>query len=154
MSFDERISVGRESEVRFRRYAESMGFSVIETSQHRDNPKNDNTRHFPDFFVLELSAFVQVKNGKNSAEYKNVIIEKVSYDAALYLSRWARVVLMWEFPNGDWMGATIHRINPCGEISDDARKNGSGTPAIKVDKSILVKFDRNSVRHGFFPSSL
>ena len=91
--------------------------------------------------AIEKSMFIQVKDARHSEKWPDVIVEKKSFDACAYLSKYTpNVAIVWEFPSGDWIGEKFMNIFPLGEISDDARKHGSGTPAYKISKSSLVKF--------------
>lgn len=138
MVFEERIQKGEESEVKFRKYMENKGFTVCFVSQHRDNPSSKLSRHFPDFFVIEIASFVQVKNGSASEKYKNVIAQRDSLKACQELKEHGnKVLVVWEMPDGNFMGNNIENLDLIGEISKEARLNGSGTPAVKVAKSSL-----------------
>lgn len=137
-NFDDRITTGRAVENRFQRYIEKQGFTVIATSQHRDNPSSKLARHFPDFFIFEWCTFVQVKSALNSEKWDNVIAERDSFETCKYLyDCGASVKLVWEFPDGTWRGQDIEKIIPVDTISNEARQNGSGTPAVKIPKSQL-----------------
>lgn len=119
-----------------------MGLTAIETSQHRDNPQSDLARHFPDFFVIEWNVFVQVKSALDSEDWPDVLAEKKSYEVCKMLYEFGlSVKMVWEFPDHTWRGQFIENINPKTQlISDEARKHGSGTPALKIPKSQLEIF--------------
>ena len=140
-TFAKRIEIGRECEARFRSYCESIDLTIIETTQHLADQVKEHARHFPDFYIIERSMFIQVKDASHSEKWPDVIVEKKSFDACAYLAKYTpNVAIVWEFPSGDWMGEKFTAISPSGEISDDARTHGSGTPAYKIRKSSLAKF--------------
>lgn len=137
-TFVERLSVGISSEKAFEKFASNNQLTVVFVSTHRDTPRSKIVRHFPDYFVVEWAAFVQVKNGKNSGNYSDVIAEKSSIDACKYLHKnGSKVMIVWEMPDGCFMGNWIEKLDTSNEISGLARKNGSGTPAYKISKSSL-----------------
>lgn len=141
-NFTKRITTGRATEIRFRNYAESIGCTVIETSQHRDNPKTKAARHFPDFFIMEWATFIQVKSALNSAPYDHVIAEQDSFDVSKILySVGEAVIIVWEFPDGTWHGQKVEKLSPVSGISDISRTHGSGTPAVKISKIQLKNFE-------------
>lgn len=138
-TFRQRIKRGRESESAFEKFCKMMKLNVVFVSTHRDNPRKSVTRHFPDYYVVEWASFVQVKDGKNSTPYPNVIAEKKSIDACMELYKHgANVLVVWRMPDGKFLGNLINDLDIVGEISDDARMNGSGTLAYKISKSNLI----------------
>ena len=140
-TFAERLTKGRESEGHFRDLVIARGLTVCYISQHRDNPVNKLARHFPDFFIVEKAVFVQVKDGRRSADFPSVIIEDESYRACLALAEYGNnVLVVWEMPDGSFCGNRVENLISAGAISDEARRNGSGTPAIKILKSCLVRW--------------
>ena len=75
-TFAQRIEIGRECEARFRAYCESIGLTVIETTQHLADQVKEHARHFPDFYIIEKSMFIQVKDARHSEKWPDVIVEK------------------------------------------------------------------------------
>lgn len=140
-NFDNRIGIGRDTENKFRTFAEGLGFTVIETSQHLANQKEAYARHFPDFYLVEWRLFIQVKNGENSSKWENVLIEKASYNACMFLSKYARVACIWLFPDKSWQGHYIEKLQVIqDDISSEAKAHGSGTSAYKISKKNFTEF--------------
>lgn len=138
MVWEDRKNLGEQSEQNFRKYMEEKGFTVCFVSQHRDEPNSKLSRHFPDFFVIELASFVQVKNGTRSKEYPAVLAQKDSLDACKKLKEHGnKVMVVWEMPDGKFMGNDVENLSLSGEISEVARRNGSGTIAVKISKLSL-----------------
>jgi hypothetical protein len=134
------LSIGRKSEEAFERAAKKNGLTVIFVSTHRDAPKIKTVRHFPDYFVVEWACFVQVKNGKNSGNYPNVIAEQDSIDTCKKLFEHGNeVMVVWDMPDGSFYGNRINELNINSQISDAARQHGSGTPAYKISKTSIKK---------------
>jgi len=145
----ERIGRGKETEERFVTHLqETYGLHVMQTSQHLYKPTDKMTRHSPDMFVMERAVFVQVKEGRESGQYSNVIAETDSIDACKKLfDMGSRVWAVWEYPDGSWHGNDIQHIRIVGTISDQARKNGSGTPAYKISKASLKTLESLIAEH-------
>ena len=113
---------------------------VVYTGQHLHNPKSQLARHFPDIFIVEKRAFVQVKDGSRSGKWPHVIGEVASIDACRELYGMDNNVwVVWKYPDDSFHGNKIQLLVIDGYISDLARQRGAGTPAYKIRKSSLCK---------------
>ncbi len=135
---------GDGTEERFVRCLEQThGLHVGRTSQHHYESGSQLTRHFPDMFIMEKGVLVQVKSGRNSGKWLDVLGQKASIDACLELHDMGREVwAIWEYPDGSFYGNKVQDLKwPRGKISEEAKQHGSKTPAYKVAKSSLMSLD-------------
>lgn len=138
--FGQRLAIGKESESAFEKFCHSKNLNVVFVSTHRDKPKASVVRHFPDYFVVDWAAFVQIKNGKESGKWSTVIAQKESIDTCNKIHGFgSKVIVAWEMPDGSFHGNYIEKLDIVAKISEDARKNGSGTAAYRINKTSLKK---------------
>ena len=104
---------------------------------------NLHTRHYPDIGIQEIPGVLfQAVDGRRSGPHACVIKEQASIDGARAARNdgW-RVCVIWEMPDGNFMGNLVERLDIVGPISDAARRKGSGTPAWRITKRSLVQFE-------------
>lgn len=133
ISWPSRIQRGIESEQRFAKWLADRGFQVCHL---------EHEGHNPDLYTPEMDTYWQVKDGLRSGGQSMVIAEAASIDRAFEMEREGRhIAIVWEMPGGSWKGQTPSELHIRGEISEDSRRHGSGTPAYKILKGNLILAD-------------
>jgi hypothetical protein len=113
---------------------------IRQTPVHRET---EDERHWPDLLAIEFPGVLwQVKDGRRSGPHDYVIAQDASMrgceNAVIH---GAKVIIMWEMPNGTFVGDYVSKLIPMGALSLKARKNGSGTPGTKYLKYVLRPLD-------------
>ena len=132
-----RLARGKFGEAEFDRQMRAVGYHPIEQTPMQRADLDD--RHFPDIIVRELPGVLwQVKDGRRSGMYDNVIAETASITSCRRAAEqgW-KVIVVWLMPDNVFNGNYVESLVERGAISDEAREHGSGTPGTKYAKNSL-----------------
>jgi len=101
------------------------------------------TRHFPDIGIQEMPGVLcQVADGRRSGNHSCVLKEQASISGARAAREAGNIVLvLWEMPDGAFVGNRVERLEVVSGISEASRRNGSGTPAWRISKLGLISLD-------------
>ena len=153
--FVSREKQNEESKQRFIAYqTEVHGFHLMRTGQHHYEPHDEVLRHAPNTYIIECGAWVHVRWALSANKWPTVIAPIDSFEGSrefLELNSRSLVWAIWELPGSLWYGNYIQKLDIFGNISKEARANGSGTPAYRFLKKSLRPFEElvNEVRvHG------
>lgn len=154
-TFDERILIGKWAEDRVIEYLENQWITVkftgaesifpgwshniLKINSTENDPFLETIRHFPDISAGEV--YVQIKYAKNADKYRQITLEKSSYNACMRLCGYGfKVLIIWVYGNGEIWGNWVQKL---GELTEPKTQlNGSGTDFWLVDKSNLQPIDR------------
>ena len=159
MDHQERFKIGKIAEEKLEAILKWNGIKYSRTGQenflpknimskirHNRKPKTNFVKHFPDFATDE--EFIQVKNSPNAEQYRNVTIEKASYEISkeLHNEFQIKVYVVWLINNKSFIGNWIHKLSYEEPKTERESLSGSMTPMYLISKEQLIEFDVNILK--------